>query len=156
MCAHGLRTYPARYDDQQDNDQLDGAEEILQSQTPFQRTAMDKEGGCDAGKSNSTLVPPVDLDFCCVQDVFAENDRVRTRPAWKSERWASQQTQSRALRLLFGKVEQTYPEEPHSPHTSQLPNTWVSHTRTRGSSSPPHSLVSQSRIQDTPPFQQRR
>lgn len=72
---------PAGDNDDQDDDDLDGAEEVLKTDTPLDRGGMDQEGGSDAGETDSTLVPSVDLNVGGVQDVLAKDDRVAACPA---------------------------------------------------------------------------
>lgn len=72
---------PAGYDDDQDDDELDHAEEVLETETPFQREAVDQECGGDAGEADAALVPPVDFHVGSVQDVLAEDDGVGACPS---------------------------------------------------------------------------
>lgn len=73
--------HEAGNDDDEDDEQLDDAEGVLQTETPFQRTAMDEERGRDARQTNTALIPAIDLDIRRVQDKLAKDDRVSGRPA---------------------------------------------------------------------------
>lgn len=72
---------PASKDHDQDDEDLDAAEEVLESQPPFECEAVDQEREGEAGQADAALVPPVDLDVGGVQDVFAEDDGVAAGPA---------------------------------------------------------------------------
>lgn len=74
-------SHPAGNHDDQDDDQLDHAEEVLQPQAPFQRKCVHKESGGDARQTDTALVPSVDLDLRRVEDVLAEDDAVARGPA---------------------------------------------------------------------------
>jgi len=57
---------PAGNDNDQDDEYLDGAQDVLESDPPLQRCAVDEERGRDAGQADYTLVPTPNLDICCV------------------------------------------------------------------------------------------
>jgi hypothetical protein len=75
-------THPSGDDDNEDNSQLDDPQEVLQPQTPFQGTAVDEKRRGDTSQSNGSLVPAVDGHLGGVQDVFSEDDRVGSGPAY--------------------------------------------------------------------------
>ena len=75
--------YKASANDDEQNKQLDDTKEVLEAQTPLQSKAMDQERGCDAGKTNTTLIPPGNLNLSSVKDVLSEDNTVRARPALK-------------------------------------------------------------------------
>lgn len=74
-------SHPAGDDNDQNNEQFDGAKEVLQPQAPFQRERVDEESGSNAGQTNATLIPTVDLHLRSVEDVLAEDDAVTRSPA---------------------------------------------------------------------------
>lgn len=67
-------TYPTGDNNDEDNDELNDTQQVLQSQSPLQSKTVNQESSGDAGKTNSTLVPAIDFDLSCVQDVLAEHN----------------------------------------------------------------------------------
>jgi hypothetical protein len=61
---------PAGNHNDENNDNLDRPKEVLESDAPFECSAVDEECGGDAGKTDATLVPPVDFDLGGVKNVF--------------------------------------------------------------------------------------
>lgn len=72
---------PPGDDDDQDDNQLDRAQQVLQTEPPLQRRGVDEKRRGDAGQSNASLVPPRNLDLRGVEDVLAEDDAVACGPA---------------------------------------------------------------------------
>jgi len=76
--------HPAAHDDDEDDNDLDEAEQVLQADAPLERQAVDQKGRRDAGKADAALVPPVDLDVGSVEDVLAgdsqQGGRTHRRP----------------------------------------------------------------------------
>lgn len=70
----------AAEDDDENNDDLDYAESVLEPDTPFESTAVNEEGGGDASKANTTLVPAVNLYIGGVKNVLAKDDGVTGGP----------------------------------------------------------------------------
>lgn len=71
-----------RGDNDEDNDEnLDYAEQVLQADAPFEGGAVDDKGDRQAGEGDAALVPAGDLDAGGVQDVLAKDDRVAGGPA---------------------------------------------------------------------------
>jgi hypothetical protein len=62
---------PTSDDDDEDDSDLDSPEKVLETDAPFERQAMDEKCGGDASKTNPSLVPPVDLNLSCVENVFS-------------------------------------------------------------------------------------
>jgi hypothetical protein len=66
----------ARDDDDQENRKLDETEEVLQTKTPFEGEAVNKESRSDACESHTSLVPATDFNVGSVKDVLSEDDGV--------------------------------------------------------------------------------
>lgn len=70
----------SRADDQEQNQKLDNAQEVLKAETPVHGKGVNQESSCDTGESDTTLVPAVDLDTGGVQNVLSEDDGVGAGP----------------------------------------------------------------------------
>lgn len=66
----------ARDNDDQKNGELDEAEEVLQTKTPFEGKSVNQEGRSDACESHTSLVPASDFNVGGVEDVLSEDDGV--------------------------------------------------------------------------------
>lgn len=67
-------------DDQEKNQKLDNAQEVLKTETPVHGECVNQESNCDTGESDTTLVPAVDLDTGGVQNILSEDDGVGAGP----------------------------------------------------------------------------
>lgn len=74
-----------RNDDNDDNADLDNAQHVLKTQSPFQSGAVDQESRRDTSHSNASLVPIRNLDPRSVENVFAKDHRVAGRPAQQDD-----------------------------------------------------------------------
>lgn len=74
-----------RNNDNDDNANLDNTQEVLKTQSPLQRSAVNQESSCDTSHSNTSLVPIRNLDSRRVEDVFAKDHRVTSRPAQEND-----------------------------------------------------------------------
>jgi hypothetical protein len=72
-------------DDDQDDDDLDYAQDVLKTKTPLESSAMDDKGDSDTGQTDTTLVPTVDLLVGGVEDVLAKDDRVSRGPTHEDD-----------------------------------------------------------------------
>lgn len=72
---------PSSNNDDQNDDQLDNAQEVLQTDTPFQSNRVDEEGGSETSQPDATLIPSSNFDLSCVEDILAEYDTVTGGPS---------------------------------------------------------------------------
>lgn len=71
----------SRDDNNEQDDKLYNTENVLQAKTPLQSEAMNEEGGCDTGETDSSLVPAVDRNLSGIKNVFTEDDAVGSSPS---------------------------------------------------------------------------
>ena len=72
---------PSRHDDDQNDDQLNHAKEVLETKTPFQSHGVDEKGSSQTRKSNSTLIPASDFDLGCVENILSKDNTVTSSPS---------------------------------------------------------------------------
>jgi len=75
----------SRHDNQQQDEKLDRAQQILQPQAPIQSQPMNQKGVGNTSKPYTSLVPSIDFDIGGVEDIFSENHRVGSCPAEKND-----------------------------------------------------------------------
>lgn len=92
------------YDDDDNDQDLQNTQEILQSDSPFQRRAVDQEGSRQTCQRDASLVPPRHIDLRGVQDVLAKDDRVARRPP-EEDHVASVQRRGEELGLAVHEFE---------------------------------------------------
>lgn len=74
-----------RNDDNDDDANLDDSQEVLKTQSPLHSSAVNQEGSRDTSHGNTSLVPIRNLDPRRVEDVFAKDHRVTSRPAQEND-----------------------------------------------------------------------
>jgi hypothetical protein len=77
MASEGGET---RENDDEKNDELDATKNVLQTKTPLQSETVDEEGRGNTCETNASLVPAVDRDLGGVENIFSENNTVRSGP----------------------------------------------------------------------------
>ena len=75
------QSHPASDNNEDDNDELDNTKQVLKTETPVQREAVNQERSSDASKANTSLVPSVDFYLGGVEDILAEDDAVTCGPS---------------------------------------------------------------------------
>lgn len=80
LCV-ATKCHPTGNNDEHDDDQLDDTKRILETDTPFQGNGVDNKSGSETSHANSTLIPPSDLNVCCVEDILTEDNTVTCCPS---------------------------------------------------------------------------
>lgn len=67
-------------DNDEEDDDLDGSEEVLEADSPFQDRAVDQEGGGDDSQTDASLVPGSGLNAGSEKDIFSKDNTITGAP----------------------------------------------------------------------------